>query len=415
MSNLPKNSAASGMVYGIVVGGHDGDPAPDESGNLRVYFPGIHGKDVDVEHLAFSPRIMSPTKGSQQEFPGGLDPGTLVVALKDTGSNYCQILGIANDFNMSDERLPGNTDLMQFVNRFLNQNINVRTPPSIYETVEDGVKVRKIRERGYHNHNVYRGLPTHGALYNLSGAPLPRVSGVATAKQAYDNLLNGDILGAIPGIFMTLGKAFSLLQSTGLLNNVLKNVPRGVGQAIGSIGNLIQGVETMGGGSFNIGGRVDQQTFLNNAVGLLSQAKNVSDVARTLGRLQTDSSLFGLDKLANGIIDSALTFGASQLSISAGGSIMRFLPPQTRQAISTALRIIKLFNSVYPGQNLFGDSAEQIFRMLNRLSPVSLAFALAQLIRLNIGPQALRFSAVNVTTVMGGNPFAFILPDQMAP
>jgi hypothetical protein len=415
MSNLPKSSAASSMVYGIVVGGHDGDPAPDESGGLRVYFPGIHGKDVQVEHLNFSPRIMSPTKSSQQEFPGGLDPGTLVVALKDTGSNYCQIIGIANDTNMSDERLAGNIDLMQFVKQFLNTNINVRTPPSIYETVENGVKVRKVREKGYHNHNVYRGLPTHGAMYNLSGAPLPRVSGIATAKQAYDNLLNGDILGAIPGIFMTLGNMFNLLQSTGLLNNVNKKVPRNVGLAIGSIGNLIQGVETMGGGSFNVGGRVHQQTYLNNASNLLSQAKNVSDVAKALGRLQTDQSLFGLDQLANGIISSALSFGPSQLSVSASGSIMRFLPPETRQAINTAMKAIRLFNSVYPGQNLFGDSAEQIFRMLNRLSPVSLAFAILQLTRLNVGPQALRFNAVNLTTVMGGNPFAFILPDQMVP
>lgn len=403
--STPKTSAATEMVYGIVVGGHDGDPAPDESGGLRIYFPGMHGKDVKVEHLNFSPRIMSPTKGSQQEFPGGLDPGTLVIALKDTGSNYCQIIGIANDFNRSDERIPGNTDLMQFINQYLNTNIGVRIPPQIYETVEDGVRVRKIREKGFHNHNVLRGIPTHAALYNLSGAPIPRVSGVATAKQAYDNLLNGDILGAIPGVIMTLGKMFSIIQSTGLLNNVLNKVPRDVGVAVNSIGNLIQSIETSGGSTFNVGGRVDQQTYINNATSLLSQARNVSDIARTLGRLQSDPSLFGIDKLANGIINSAIGFGASQLSVAANGSIMRFLPPETKQAISTALKIFKLFNSVYPGQGLFGDSVEQIFKMLNRLTPVSLAFAIAQLIRLNIGPTAIRFTGVNTFTVMGGNPF----------
>jgi hypothetical protein len=231
------------------------------------------------------------------------------------------------------------------------------------------------------------------------------VSGVATAKQAYDNLLNGDILGAIPGIFMTLGKMFNILQSSGLLNAVGAKVPREVGFAINSMSNLIQGVETMGGGSFNVGGRVDQSTYINNATSLLGQARNLSDVVSALGRLQSDPSLFGTDKLVNGIVNSALSYGASKLSISPNGSIMRFLPPETRQAIATASKAISLFNSVFPGQNLFGGSAEQIFRMLNRLTPASLAFALLQLARLNVGPQAIRFTGVNTTTVMGGNPF----------
>lgn len=405
MSNLPKSSAASGMLYGIVVGGHDGDPAPDMSGNLRVYFPGLHGKDVKVEHLNFSPRIMSPTRSSQQEFTGGLDPGTLVIAMKDTGSNYCQIIGIANDTNLSDQRIAGNSDLLQHVSRFLSQNINVRLPPQIYETVENGVRVRKVREKGFHNHNALRGLPTHGALYNLSGAPVPRVSGIATAKQAYDNLLSGDILGAIPGIFMTLGNMFNLLQSTGLLNGVLKNVPREVGFAINSMNNLIQSIETSEGAGFNVGGRVDQNTYLDNASKLLGQARNVADVVNALGRLQSDPKLFGTNKLTNGRINSSSGYGKTSLSISPTGSLMRFLPPETRQAIQTASKAISLFNSVFPGQSLFGDSAQQIFRMLNRLTPISLAFALLQLARLNAGPQAIRFNAVNLTTVVGGNPF----------
>ena len=407
MSSLPKNSAASGMVYGIVVGGHDGDPAPDQSGGLRVYFPGLHGRNVNVEHLAFSPRIMSPTKGSQQEFTGGLDPGTLVVALKDTGSNYCQILGIANDANMSEERLEGNIDLMQFIRPFLSQNIGVRVPPEIYEEEVDGVRIRKFRERGNHNHNILKGLPTHGALYELSGAPIPRVSGIATAKQPFQDLLNGDILGAIPGVFMTLGKMFNILQSSGLLKNVNRNVSRDVGQAINSIGNLIQGVETLGGGRFNVGGRVDQQTYLNNATTLLSQAKNISDVVSSLRRLQSDSSLFGQNKLRNGQIGvNNPTYGKSKKSISPNGSIMSFLPPETRKAIQTGFKLLKLFNSVFPGQNLFGGSAEQIFKMINRLTPASAAKLIIQLTLLHTSGKAFKFNEANRSTVSGGNPFA---------
>lgn len=404
--SLPKNSAASGLVYGIVVGGHDQDPAPDQSGNLRVYFPGIHGKDVDIKHLNFSPRLMSPTKATQQEFPGGLDPGSLVVAFKDTGSNYCQIIGLANDTNLADQRIPGNSDLLQFVNQFLNQTVNIRVPPNITETMEGGVRVRKATEKGQrHNHNLLKGIPTHGALYPMAGSVMPRVSGVATAVQAFDNLLTGDILSNIPGTIMTLGKMFSVIQSSGLFKDINKAVPREVGYAIQSIGNLIQNVETMEGSGFNVGGRVDQSTYIDNSVQLFRQARNVAGVVGAMSRLQSDSSLFGLDKIANNIINAATGFGASQLSISATGSIMRYLPPETSQAIGTAMKLISLFNSAYPGQNLFGGSAEQIFNMLNRLSPQSLAFAIAQLTRLNAGPVAQSFNATNLTTVLGGNPF----------
>lgn len=401
---LPRSSASSSQVYGIVVGGHDGDPAGDESGNLRVYFPGIHGRDVDVQHLNFSPRLMSPTKSTQQEFPGGLDPGTLVVAMKDTGSNYCQIIGLANDTNLSESQLAGNTDLLQFVRMYLSRDINVRIPPSIQETMVDGVRVRRIVEKGQrHNHNLLQGLPTHGALYPMSGSVLPRVSGVSTAQAGFNSLMSGDILGAIPGVFMTLGKMFTILQSTGVLNNL--KVPREVGLAINSMSVLIQQVESMERAGFNVGGRVHQDTYINNATQLLSQARTVSDITRSLSRLQTDPALFGYSNLVNGIVTQNTHYGKSKVSISPNGSIMRFLPPETRKAISTGFQILSLINSVYPGQKIFGDSAAKVYRMLNRLTPMSLAFILFNLARQNTGPQAIRHGTINTITNTGGNPF----------
>jgi len=401
---LPRSSASSSQVYGIVVGGHDNDPAGDESGNLRVYFPGIHGRDVNVQHLNFSPRLMSPTKSTQQEFPGGLDPGTLVVAMKDTGSNYCQIIGVANDTNLSENQIAGNTDLLQFVRMFLSTNINVRIPPTIQETMVGGVRVRKAVEKGQlHNHNLLQGLPTHGALYPMSGSVLPRVSGVNTAQTGFDSLMSGDILGAIPGVFMTLGKMFSILQSTGALRNL--KVSREVGLALGSISLLIQQVETMEKAGFNVGGRVHQDTYLSNATQLLSQAQTVSDITRSLSRLQNDRTLFGHSNLKNGIKSQNTHYGSSKVSISPTGSIMRYLPPQTRQAISAGFQVLSLINSVYPGQKIFGDSAAKIYRMINRLTPLSLAFLLFNLARQNVGPQAIRHGTINTITNTGGNPF----------
>lgn len=403
---LPKNSAAGQMVYGVVVGGHDGDPAPDLSNNLKVYFPGLHGKDVKPEHLNFSPRIMSPTKSTQQEFPGGLDPGTLVIAMKDTGSSYCQILGMANDTNRADERIAGNLDLLQHVSRFLSTNIQVSQPPSIQERNENGVRVRKITEKGLHNHNLLKGLPTHGALYNLSGAIVPKISGVSTAKQPFSNLLNANVLASIPGVSMSLGNMFNLLNSTNLMKDIQKNVPREIGQAINSMTNLVQSIESGEGAGFNVGGRVDQTTFLKNATSLLAQSTNLFDVVSALSRLQTDSSLFGIDKLANSIVNSALSFGSSQISISASGSIMRFIPPETKNAMDAASKALQAIESVVPGQKLFGDSSQQIFKMLNQLSPQSLSVALQQITKLSESAPAISMKAVNLSTIKGGNPFS---------
>lgn len=411
------------MVYGIVVGGHDADPAPDQSGGLRVYFPGIHGKDVQVEHLAFSPRIVSPSKSGQQEFPGGVDPGTLVVAMKDTGSNYCQILGLAADLNKADERIPGNTDLMTNVTQYLNQTIGVRLPPTIYETVENGVRVRKIREKGYHSHNALRGLPTHGALYDLSGSVVPRVSNIPSAKQGFDNILTGSILGSLPGIAMTLGKAFNLMQQSGLFNNILKKVPSGIGQAIQSFTGLIQNIETMERTGFAVGGRVDQATYLANAASLLTKSRTIGDVVGALGRLQRDPTLFGTEKLTNTVVNTGVGVAAnvlkasgvtgsknntSKISISPTGSIMRYIPKEVKQVINTALRAVKFLGNIFPALKTFGDSAERILRMLYRLTPVSLAFALAQFFNLNMNPQVMRHVYVATTAVTGGNPFLVI-------
>jgi hypothetical protein len=182
-------------------------------------------------------------------------------------------------------------------------------------------------------------------------------------------------------------------------------VPREVGLAVGSISLLIQQVETMEKAGFNVGGRVDQDTYLNNATQLLSQAQTVSDITRSLSRLQNDRTLFGHSNLKNGIKSQQTQYGSSKISISPTGSIMRYLPPQTRQAIRAGFQVLSLINSVYPGQKIFGDSAFKIYRMINRLTPISLAFVLFNLARQNVGPQAIRHGTINTITNTGGNPF----------
>lgn len=367
MSSLPRNSAASSMVYGIIVGGHDSDPAPDQSGNMRVYFPGIHGKDVNIKHLAFSPRLMSPTRSSQQEFPGGLDPGTLVVALKDTGSNYCQILGLANDINNRDSRIPGKIDLLQFIAQTFTTEVDVRVPPNIKETTQGGARVRLAQEKGVrHNHDLYRGLPTHGALYPMSGVVLPQLRGIATATEAFNNIISGDLMSSLPGTPMSLGSMFDLLAGSAM-KSLLKTLAPEVGAALNSMSYLVQSVESAEGAGFSTGSKVDVDTFMANAVDLFAQATNVSDIISCMSRLQTDTSLYGLDKLPPTRVSINTPFGQIYQSIDAFGNVATFSPRIVAQAASLFGKVFSGFPGVNIGQNLFGESSGVITNMMDSL------------------------------------------------
>lgn len=407
MSNLPKNSAASGMVYGIVVGGHDADPAPDQSGNLRVYFPGIHGKDVDVKHLNFSPRLMSPTKGTQQEFPGGLDPGSLVVALKDTGSNYCQIIGLANDTNRAEERIPGNTDLLQFVKQYLSTELDIRRPPNIQETTKGGAKVKIAKEKGKHHHNLLKGLPTHGALYNMCGTILPQVTGVATAIQSASSLLDDAIASVLPGAPFSLGNLLGNLPND-LMKALDSALPPGLMDAFNNMNNLMQTIEAAEGAAFSLAAKCDPTTFMNNAVGLLSKATNLSEMVSTMQRLQTDTSLYGLDKLPFTPLVKATGFGNVLQRVDPLGNVLSFAPPEVAKAAETAMSLMSSatsFPGVNIGQNFFGDGAKTVMSMINRLPAAEMGKAMSMLNALNTSGAAQKAAKFVKDTSQGANPF----------
>ena len=207
---------------GVIAGGDINDPAEDHSCNQRVYLPMEHSPDgVKINHLAFSPMQHSPTMQSQQTFHGTLDPGSLVYVLKTTGQNHVSIIGQANDLYNS-KASPGNIDLMQsnpIVQELMNRSVQVLTRPDIQEGKERGAKIRKIKEKGKeHSHSLLKGLPTHGALFNISGYKLPQINEIPTALQEFQKILTEDQLGQIMEMAsqaMSIGSMFGGLNNTG--------------------------------------------------------------------------------------------------------------------------------------------------------------------------------------------------------
>ena len=408
--SLPKNSAASGMAYGIIVGGDINDPDPMQANNYRVYFPGIHGRDVNVKHLAFSPLLRAPDRFSQQCTPGGLDPGSLVVALKDTGSNQCQILGLANDFNNRDSRIGGNLDLLQELQQYFTRSVRVNIPPNIQDSTRDGAKIRKIQEKGQeHNHDILRGLPTHAALFPMAGTIIPQLSNIPTAKQAFNSILTPELAANLPGIAMSLGRMFSLF-SNRTFRSITASMPREVAYGMQSMSNLIQNVESSEGGGFTTNNRVDEATYMQNAEQLLKQCATFSDVVTSMRRLQCDESLYGRDKLSSTTFVANTAFGQVTQTLSPDGNIGYANDDATKAVLQLATSFLSSvggFPGVNPGENLFGRSAQTMASMVNRIAPEAQTIAKQLSEQLNTSDLAKKMDSITKALTQGGkSPFA---------
>lgn len=409
MSSNP-NNYLDGTLVGIVVGGDINDPAPDQSCNMKVFIPGLHGKDVKIEHLAFSSMMKSPTKSSQDTFEGVLDPGSLVFVRKDTGSPICHIIGTANDIYNPDSRTPGNIDLVHsipFIADIMRRTIDVRIPPQIIETVVGGAKVKTIREKGrLHSHNLTAGLPSNAALYNLSGTILPQVTGVTTAVQSAANILDSAVAAVLPGSPFSLGNLLSNLPSD-LMNVLASALPPGLMAAFNNMNLLMQSIESTGA-SFSLAAKCDPIVFMNNAVSLLSQATNLSDMISAMQRLQTDTSLYGLENLPFTSLVQNTPFGNVLQRIGPTGDVLGFTPPNVAQAINTAMNLMTsatAFPGVNIGQNFFGAGAKTMMDMVGRLPSAQMGEALNMLNTLNTSGPAQTIAKFVKDTAGGGNPF----------
>jgi hypothetical protein len=355
---------------------------------------------------------MSPTGGTQQQFPGGLDPGSMVVAMKDTGSNQCQIIGMANDINNNDQTIAGNMSLLQSIAQYLTMDVQIRPPPTSRDATVNGARIRQIQEKDkLWNHGMTRGLPTHAATYNLAGMRLPQVSNVSTALESFDNLITDGMIGDLPGVALSLGSLVSTILNTVSIMKQLNGKMSGPNMlAFQSMSYLLQSVEQTEGAGFMTGTRVNQDVYQQNAINLIGQATGISDMVNVFQRLQYDTSLFGLDTLAPVVSAIASPHGTTYRSFSPSGQMVNYTPV----AVAVAAKAVTSFLSgagfpgAIPGQNMFGGSSSVMQDLPNRLGTVGASLGMLQAIaRDPVGVlinEGLR--AVN----QGGNPLQRMFP-----
>jgi|688.fasta_scaffold195417_2 hypothetical protein len=340
----------------VIAGGGINDPAPDHSCNQKIVNPLEHGDEVNFEDLQFSPMALNPTQTGGSQFPGTMDPGTLVYVLKNVGEPGGIILGLANSIrkgNMGAEGGGGGGQslLTGKIAELFTQDIGVNVPPKVQEVDENGMKIRKIQEKGEkHSLSLLDGLPSHGALFDMAGFRLPALKQVPTAKQHNDQMMTNQMFDQLQGIVGSLQGLLQGLMQNGRGGNNTHNSGGGIGngisywdeiqnnirnnhpseperaeamiQAIKSLTILIQGHETDNGVGFVTGNVVHYGIYLENAVELLSNVSTIDDVMSVLSRLQWDSSLHGQDALDVVEIQIENAWGVALQQVDVNGNIV---------------------------------------------------------------------------------------------
>lgn len=441
----------------VIAGGDINDPASDHSGNQKLYNPLEHGEDVSLDHLSFSPLAMNPTQAGGQQFPGVMDPGTLVYVLKNVGENGGIIIGQSNSIRNGNKGSGGGRNLMKGkVQELIDRDIGVSIPPQIEESEENGVKIRKIKEKGdKHSLGLLDGLPNHGALFDMSGFRLPELKKVPTAKQTNDQMMTNSIFQQLPGQIMSLAQMFQGLKNNGsgggtggstaadagglgggpsYWDDVHQTLTPEMSAAVNSLSNLIQGHETDNGVGYVTGGVVHYGIYLENAVQLLSEVQTIDDLMYVMSRLQWDTSIMGHEALDNVVVQIENAWGTglqevdvngtitvtyddanaqsnfansmSNTTYSSGSSSAPYTPPSSGGSGGGAggggQQAAQQIQSMLG--NLFGQSAGTLQDMWKRLAPSQEKEATQMHKKLTQEDEPQKQKRINQATIEGGDP-----------
>lgn len=347
-------------------------------GNMQVWSPGEHSWiGVNPEHLALSPQI----RKTQSEFPRPPDPGSFVYCLKTTGRSDAVIIGQASDAVNPTTSTAGNMNLYMmnpYLQEAYNRVLEMYPLPDYQEKKKRGALIREVKEKSkQYSHSLLQGLPSQASLYQMAMITQQSVKNIETAKEHFANILGSNILSQLGGSVMSLGKMMGNLSNKDK-KKIKEDMPPEVQAALESMAFLLPNIETSGGGFYATDAKVNEDVFMTNAVDLLSQCRSVSDICAVLSRVQTDTTLYGLEELDDIVMEYTTPFGGVTQYISANGDLW-VANSNTTNATSNSKSSFSSFMSSssiaggspssIPGENMFGDSAGTMFDMIQRVFP----------------------------------------------
>lgn len=411
-----------------------------QDGAAPIFDPMRHSQqDVNLEDLWFSGLSSMPTAFGQNGFTAPPDPGTIVYVLKQAGEPGGVILGMSNTVRKGGSGGTGaGQDIMggPILQQLQSEKIPVNIPPKITETTERGAKIRKIQEKGEeHSLDLLDGLPIHGALFQMTGFMQPELKKIPTAKQKNDKMMTNQMMQQLAGQVMSMAQMFQSLASKkagGGNNSYMQNINNSLSPqmqtAVNSMSRLVQGLDTTNGIEFVTGGVVHEETYLNNSANLLSQVTTVDDLMNTMQRLQSDTTLFGQDKLQPVEYSIDTAHGAATQTVSYDGTVAVTYDANTMNNMNNWANVVSS-NTASPGagsapaqpssgnqggnqggqmgsmmQQMFGKSAQIMQELFKRLAPQQEKDAKKMHKKLNQDQTAQKLNGIFKDTAEGGQP-----------
>lgn len=400
----------AGATAEIVVGGHKKHPDPDQGNKFQTTNPLTHGPNINPRDYPYTMIVGQCTQAALETQDPPPEPGSCVIKLPVMGSPSSAVgIGVLKDKNMGSASA-GNMNNMSFpgIAQALTADVEKKLSKGYETKQEDGAEVRREKDGSNWNHNMTKGLPTHAALYPLAGTVLQARQQIETAVQQFGNILSSSAQGQMPGSFMSIDSLFNKMTKK-QKKRATKKMPKDVLQAFESMLSLMQNGDA--GTSF-VGGRVHEETFIENALKLLENAKDVNDIIAILHRLQYDEELFGLDKLADTEIEVETPFGKIKQKIDSKGNVKDDIPEVVQKAIEAFGQMLTTATSAPgggSGENMFGEHAKTMADMLGRVAPDVQKFRKEMLEQLNTSADAEKMKEIlNLAAWKGGNPLSMI-------
>lgn len=199
------------------------------------------------------------------------------------------------------------------------------------------------------------------------------------------------------------------------MHRIEKELKPEIFQALSSLSVLTQGSATADAASFITSGRVHTPTYLANAEDLLKQVTTIEDLFVVLHRLQHDATLFGLENLADQLIEIETAWGNANVIISYAGDIgLEYANSNVEtkfvESMSSPMSSPSTGGSGAGGGgsggggNMFGKSSQIMQDMFKRLPPNNQKESKNMHEKLNQEDESQKLWKFVEKTINGGNP-----------
>lgn len=359
------------IVFATVEGGDKDDPDPQKLGRVRARETGVHGPQVKTAHLKFIQHMVN--SGAQHETPRPPRPGQLIQILKTT-DGYGYISGIA--MGMAAQ-VQGTFDkLVPQISEAIKKSTGMQIPPNVKDksmATRGGLPgvTKEVVEKGEEDrHELYNGLPSHGASPSMAGLINNPVRQVSTALTELGGVLNSSILSSIPGQLFSAGNLLNLL-STDQMKELKAAVPADIMGALNNLMTLKQSAE--GGslpGNFMMGGIVNPETFIPKILEKLKGMKTFGELDNIIHGMAGDALSSDAQEGLKAITSTVTgVFGEFEKKIGLDGSIINTLSDTMQTLVSRFESILSGIPSA--GSTLFGADSK-IKELIKRLKSDSL-------------------------------------------